>query len=135
MIVGMYVLSVFRRLLNERYGFHDVDNWITTLMLCYGLAALIGFAGLALISQSTVITATLIVYGTSSLVSIVYAAKLLRLEFDLSGLLRPYAYTTIASGICGVTIVLGPLGNLIFMVSLIVLGIILIRARAESEYL
>jgi hypothetical protein len=135
MLVGIFVLFTFQRYLNECFDFHKVDFLINILILSYASAAIIGTMGLIMLSQESVIIATLIVYGFSSLVSILYAVRLLELKSNLSGLLKPYAYTTIASGICGATIVLGHVGNLIYMVSLIFLGIILIRARSELEYL
>ena len=52
----------------------------------------------------------------------VYAIRLLKLESNLSGLLKPYVYTTIAGGVFGVTLVLGEYGRPIFMVSLILLA-------------
>jgi hypothetical protein len=138
MLVGIYVLFMFRRLLNERHNFHKADTLIYGLIFCYAAAPLIGAAGLVLDPQLSSMNALTIIYGIyvlSSLISIVYAIRLLKLESNLSGLLKPYVYSTIASGVCGVTIVLGEYGRPIFMVSLILLGMILIRAESESEYL
>ncbi len=134
-LVGIYVLFMFRRLLNERHSFHKADSLISILIICYAASALVGAAGLALISIHDVMFARLILYFLSSLVSIVYAVRLLKLECNLSGLLKPYVYSTIAGGVFGATIVLGEYGRPIFMVSLILLGMILIRAESEPEYL
>lgn len=135
MLVGIYVLFTFRRLLNERHSFHNTDTLINALICCYAAAVLIGAVDLVLNPQFSVMIALPIIYGLSSLISIVYAIRLLKLECNLSGLLKPYVYSTIASGVCGVTLVLGEYGRPIFMVSLILLGMILIRAESEPEYL
>jgi hypothetical protein len=134
-LLGIYVLFMFRRLLNERHSFHNADKLINALILCYAAFALIWVLDLVLNSQFNVLFALPIIYVLSSLISIVYAIRLLKLESNLSGLLKPYVYTTIAGGVFGVTIVLGEYGRPIFMVSLILLGMILIRAESEPEYL
>lgn len=137
-LLGIYVLFMFRRLLNERHSFHNADKLINALIFCYAAFALIWALDLVLNSQFNVLFALPIIYvlsGLTSLISIVYAIRLLKLESNLSGLLKPYVYTTIAGGVFGVTIVLGEYGRPIFMVSLILLGMILIRAESEPEYL
>ena len=134
-LLGIYVLLMFRRLLNERHSFHNADKLINALIFCYAAFALIWALDLVLNPQFNVIFALPIIYVLSSLISIVYAIRLLKLESNLSGLLKPYVYTTIAGGVFGVTIVLGGYGRPIFMVSLILLGMILIRAKSEPEYL
>ncbi len=134
-LLGIYVLFMFRRLLNERHSFHNVDKLINALIFCYAAFALIWALDLVLNPQFNVIFALPIMYVLACLISIVYAIRLLKLESNLSGLLKPYVYTTIAGGVFGVTIVLGEYGRPIFMVSLILLGMILIRAESEPEYL
>ena len=134
-LLGIYVLFMFRRLLNERHSFHNADKLINALIYCYAAFALIWALDLVLNPQFSVLFALPIIYVLSSLISIVYAIRLLKLESNLSGLLKPYVYTTIAGGVFGVTIVLGEYGRPIFMVSLILLGMILIRAKSEPEYL
>jgi len=135
-LLGIYVLFMFRRLLNERHRFHNVDTLINALICCYAAAALIVAVELVLNTQFSVMFALqIIVYALSSLISIVYAIRLLKLECNLSGLLKPYVYSTIAGGLFGVTLVLGEYGRPFFMVSLILLGMILIRAESEPEYL
>ena len=134
-LLGIYVLFMFRRLLNERHSFHKADKLINALICCYAALALIWALDLVLNQQFSVLFALPIIYVLSSLIGIVFAIRLLKLESNLSGLLKPYVYSTIASGVCGATIVLGEYGRPIFMVSLILLGMILIRAESEPEYL
>ena len=134
-LLGIYVLVMFRRLLNERHSFHNADKLISALIFCYAAIALFWALDLVLNPQFNVLFALPIIYVLSGLISIVYAIRLLKLESNLSGLLKPYVYTTIAGGVFGVTIVLGEYGGAILMVSLVLLGVILIRAESEPEYL
>jgi hypothetical protein len=60
-------------------------------------------------------------------VGIVFAVRLLRLRDDLGGLLRPFAYTTIAACICYVTILLAPIGGLVDAGATVILGLIFLR--------
>jgi hypothetical protein len=134
-LLGIYVLFIFRRLLNERHSFHKVDKLIMALIYSYAAIALFWGLDLVLNQQFNTLFALPVIYVFSSLISIVYAIRLLKLESNLSGLLKPYVYSTIAGGVFGVTIVLGEYGRTIFMVSLILLGMILLRAESEPEYL
>ena len=59
---------------------------------------------------------------------------LFQVSDDLFGLLKPFAYTTIASGICGVTVILMPIGMLIGLAALIIEGMIFLRAKEQVEF-
>ena len=126
---------MFRRLLNERHSFHKADKPIYALICCYAAAALIGVVGLVLNQHIDFMPILVIISMLSSLVSIIYAISLLKMDSNLSGLLKPYVYSTIAAGVFGATLVLSEYGLPISMVSLILLGLILIRAESEPEYL
>jgi hypothetical protein len=134
-LLGIFVLLMFRRFLNERHSFHKVDMLISALIYCYVAAPIIVAVELALNTSVTAMSGLLIVYVLSSLISIFYAVRLLKLDSNLSGLLKPYVYSTIAAGLLGATLVLAEYGRAIHMVSLILLGMILIRAESEPEYL
>lgn len=134
-LLGIFVLFMFLRLLNERHSFHKVDLLIKILIGCHAAFALVGAVGLALNLQVDFLSVLIVISWVSSLISIIYAIRLLKLEHNLSGLLKPYAYATIAGGLLGVTLILGEYGRPFIMVSLILLGMILIRAESEPEYL
>jgi hypothetical protein len=135
LILGIYVLFMFKRFLNDHHQFHKADTLIIILILFKSVGLVIDIAGIILASYSNVISANIILYGLTSAISIIYAIKLLKLNNDLLGLLKPYVYLTIASGICGATLILQEIASLIYMASLIILGIILIRTRSEFDYL
>ena len=63
-----------------------------------------------------------------SVVGIVFAVRLLRLQDDLCGLLKPFAYTTIAACICYVTVILAPIGGLVDAAATVILGLIFFKA-------
>jgi hypothetical protein len=65
--------------------------------------------------------------------SVIFAIKLLSLQDDLNGLLRPYVYVSIAAAICFATFLLAPIGLLLNAASTLILGLIFLRAGREPE--
>jgi hypothetical protein len=135
---GMHLYAFYRlrHLLNERFGFHAVDTLIVAmivLMLAMVSVSLLGRIGLAtgLIPEAVtpLLVGMIVVFGVPmAVLSIVFAVKLLALQDDLFGLLRPYVYTGIAAGVCFATLVLAPLGMIVAAVSTAILGFIFLRA-------
>ncbi len=141
---AVFALYWFRRLLNNRFGFHDTDALIVTIIIGAVVLAATGLAakiGLLLVPKSALVAVGLLVLVPLILValplavvSIIFAIKLLRLQDDLGGMLKPFAYTTIAAGACFVTIILAPFGLLLDALSNVFLGLIFLRtARAASQ--
>lgn len=132
---GVYVLYMFRRLLNDRFGFHDVDIFITVFIALNVISFFLGIAGMFEdfeIAVAIIVGILFLVYG---ILSIAFGVTILKLKDNLFGLLRPYAYLTIGSGILAATILLAPIGMILSMTALVVQGMIFLRAREESEYL
>jgi len=138
--VGVYILYKFRLLLHERYDFHRTDQLITILIGANIVFGLLGLGdiysrvfGMAYeLGWAVVSMALFVPYG---IVTVVFGWMLLKLQGDLLGLLKPFAYTTIASGCCAATILLSPVGMLFGIAALVIQGIIFMRARDEVEYL
>ena len=61
-----------------------------------------------------------------------FAVKILSLNNNFYGLLIPFAFTIIATGLCFATVILLPLALLISVVSDVILGIIFFRAAEQS---
>jgi hypothetical protein len=140
--IGIYILYVFRRLLNQQFHFRATDVLITVLILVNVVFFFVGLLelavntiGLALLSEHELSLVTMVLFVPFSLLTIVFGVVLLKLKDDLFGLLKPYAYTTIASGVCGATIILAPIGLLAAVAALVMLGMIFLRAKREAEFL
>ena len=63
-----------------------------------------------------------------AILSIIFAVKLLRLEDNLYGLLKPYAYTTIVASALFATFLLAFLGFFLDAACSVMLGLIFLRA-------
>jgi len=142
--LGVYVLYMFRRLLNELYNFHEIDLLIT-ISIWWGI--IFQISSLALrgmfivlwpvskmaltITYFSFMTIAMVIIG---IVDILIAVKLLKIKDALSDLLKAFAYLTIVAGILEVSIVLSPLAFLLIPVSCIILGMILLRGKEEVEF-
>lgn len=129
----LYVIYSLRRLLNGRFKFYDVDIYISFMIWGNIVLAIISLLSLGtdqLESFMEMLTlAALIAFG---ILSIMFGTRLLRLSGNLYGLLKPFCYTTIMSGICLVTIFLLPVAILAGAVSDVILGVIFFRAAEQT---
>lgn len=129
----LYVIYSLRRLLNGRFKFYDVDIYISLMIWGNIVLAIISLLSLGtdqLESFMEMLTlAALIAFG---ILSIMFGTRLLRLSGNLYGLLKPFCYTTIMSGICLVTVFLLPVAILAGAVSDVILGVIFFRAAEQT---
>ncbi len=128
----IYILLSLKQLLNVRFRFHDVDIYISYLL--WGNLSLSLFLFLALANQefeSAVSILSVLAYIFFGILSVLFAKKLLRLPYSLYGLLKPYCYITLASGVCFITVILIPVGILTGAVTDFILGIIFFRAAEQ----
>mgnify|MGYP006870737291 CR=1 FL=1 len=61
------------------------------------------------------------------ILSVIFGIKLLEMQDNLNGLLKPYAILNIVAGVCFATFILAPLGLLIGAAGDVVMGLILLR--------
>lgn len=140
LIVGIYILYMFRQLLNRQFSFHRADVLIITLIVANVVFFVIGVAEIAadtmnMTGERILSLITIILFVPFSIVTVAFGVVLLKMKDDLFGLLKPFAYTTIGSGICGATIILVPLGLLAALVALVMQGMIFLRAGRDAEIL
>ena len=141
--MGVYTLTMFRRLLNERYNFHDID---TLIIVAIWWGILFQLSSLALRGWIVVLwpvpeTILTVVYLTfmavamlvAGIVDILIAVKLLKAKETLSDLLKALAYVTMAAGLLEVTVVLSPISLILVPVSCVILGLIFLR-KEEVEF-
>lgn len=143
--IYVYLLLSMRLLLNERFNFFDVDMLIKiSCWLLIAAAAIsilddifktVGMFGSKLSTLRIIlIVAFFSVFFIMGIVSILFGIKLLRLKGDLFGMLKIYVYTTIAGGVCLVSILLFPLSLVIVVATYILEGIIFLRAAEDAEF-
>lgn len=131
---GLYAFYRFRDFLNEYYDFHNIDKFVWPIIIVQIVLNLSSLLGR--IIQDINIIASIIVFLTALatvILAISYCVVLLRLQVSLHGLLKPFAYLTIAQCICFLLFILIPLGFIIAVVTEIMLGIILLKPPEEPQ--
>ncbi|HUV13475.1 MAG TPA: hypothetical protein VMY18_07510 [Acidobacteriota bacterium] len=124
----LYAFLRFRHLLNHRYGFHAVDKLI---LIVYVGGASIGVLSylvrmLPEFKVPLIVTAVMLTV-VCGILGILYATRLLRLNGNLNGLLKPLAYVSMMGSICFTLVVLAPVGLVLMVASTVILGLVLLR--------
>lgn len=143
-IIAVYTLIMFRRLLNERYSYHDLDLLILISIWWAIMFQVIGLALNVLIMiiwpvDKMLYVLVFLVFFVSAMVSIgivdiLIAVKLLK-EKDIFGeYIRGFGYVTMAAGISEVTVLLAPLALILVPISAIVLALIFFRDKQAVEF-
>jgi len=128
----LYIISSLRKLLNFRFQFHEVDIYIS--LLIWGNVILAALSLLSLGSrelEQAMGVLSIMAFIFFGILSIMFATRLLRFPGNLYGLLKPFCYTNILSGICFLTIFLSPVGVIAGAVADVILGVIFFRAAEQ----
>ena len=131
--IGIYIYAALRHLFETRHGFQGASGPLRALIyLSVALAActVLGVASAHI--QAWVALLSLLSLIPFGILGIVIGLRVLRAEIDLSGLRKPYAYTTLAGGICYASILLFPIGLLVSVPNGILVALIFFR---ESTHL
>jgi hypothetical protein len=111
-LLNVYILFTLRRLLWDRYDFHQLDV-IIPVLACAGvvLEILNQFTEVAQVlnpgdAAKIIAARILFVIVPWGIINIVFAAGLLKLNFSEKSLLRPFAYLYLAAGIVLISTIL-----------------------------
>ncbi len=142
--ISIYTLLMFRKLLHERYNYHELDFliiisiWWAIVFQVVGL----GLNVLAMIFwpvKTIVMAVTLLVFMTAAMVTIgivdiMIASRLLRIKETLGEYVRGFAYVTMIAGICEVSVLFSLFSLILIPVSAVILALIFFRDRQEVEF-
>jgi len=125
----VYVFLSLRKMLNIRFEFHDVDTLISVLIGSNVVLSALNIVSLGYSELESILSGFFVVaFILFAILYIIFAIRMLRLTDNLYGLLKPFSYTSIATGICFASIIMIPFGLIASSVSDIILGIIFFRA-------
>jgi hypothetical protein len=143
-VIGVYVLIMFRRLLNDRFAFHGIDALITfsiawTILFQLGMLALKIYTvvfglGEVLVVQLLNLGVVALFMLTIGIIDILMGVKLLQARQELSELIAVFAYVCLASGILEASILLSPLAVVFVPVTFILIGMILLKGDERAEF-
>ena len=142
--IGIYTLLMFRRLLHERYEYHELDLLII-IAIWWAIvfqAVALGMGVLAMIFwpiDRIMMAITVLIFFTAAMVTIgivdiMIAAKLLRIKETFSEYIRGFAYVTMVAGICEVSVLFSPLSLILIPVSAIILALVFLHDRQQVDF-
>ena len=139
-VFSIYILLQLERLLVERYLLQNIRILIKSLIIMYiiSFAADIFFTILQIFikDQGTIRLFTGVFYIPlfllGGIIYFIYGVRLLELKDQTSGLYRIYAIIQIINSVCFFTMILWPIGILLSIVAVIVLGMIFLK-ESETE--
>lgn len=133
-LLFLAIVLNLKRFLNYFYRFHDTDKNIALMVMASmsAGAVVIGMFTFPPLKESlgSVVLAILVVQGV---VQTQFGYKLLRLPDDLGGMLKPFCYANMATGICMASVILIPLGILASAISDLMLGTIFLNRSKRME--
>lgn len=119
------IVLYLKRFLNTLFNFHNTDRNMDLLVISSMAAGILSIGALYYIplkeSLGTVAIAILVVQG---IVQAQFGYKLLKLPDSLGGMLKPFCYANLATGILLASVVLIPLAILVSAISDLMLGTI-----------
>lgn len=142
--IAIYTFLMFRKLLNERYDYHDLDLLILISIWWAIIFQAVGL-GLGVIAMlywpvdKVIMVVVYLVFMTAAMVTIgivdiLIAVKLLKIKETFSEYVRVFAYITIIAGICEVSVIFTPLSLVLIPVTAVVLALIFFRDKHEVEF-
>jgi len=142
--ISVYVISVFRYLLNDRYNTHELDMLINisiVWLILFQVSSLCLkgiFMALWPISKESMTIIYLcymaIAMVTIGIVDILIAIKLLKIDTAQNSLIKAYAYINLVAGVLEASVFLSPLAIILVPVSNVILGMIFLREKEGVEF-
>lgn len=119
------IIMYLKKLLNFQYNFHDTDRNIDIMVLTGAVTGIFSTVALYVPSlKESVEYAVIVILIVQGIVQLQFGYKLLKMPDDLGGMLKPFCYANMATGIFLASIELIPLGILASAISDLMLGTI-----------
>lgn len=143
-VFTIYALVMFRRMLNERYNFHDIDFLITlsiwwgilfqVISISYRLIMIVLWPVPQLVYTLSSLGILILFFPAGGVIDIIIAARLLRDKGRFNEMINVLAYLNMASGILMATVVLSPLALILMPIWWAILGMVFLREKEEAEF-
>lgn len=128
-LFGIILFSVItlclKKLLNTRFSFHATDRQIELMIMANVTAGILVLIGTTLVQyRETLGIAAMVILVFQGIVQLQFGFRLLKLSDDLAGMLRPFCYANMATGICIASLVLMLVGVVVSAISDLMLATI-----------
>lgn len=137
-VAGVFIFLAItlslKKLLNSKFNFHDSDRFIAWMIKANLLAGILTVLGLFSSQfKDTFGLAALLIVIVQGVVQVLFGYRLLRLNNNLGGMLKPFCFANILTGICIASVVLILVGIFISALADLMLGTIFLNlARLET---
>lgn len=132
-IIFTSVTYLLKKLLHDRHFFQDADNYIDFLIITNLIAGIASTARLYLPQWADALDQfSIILIAAFGITQVLFGFRLLKLPDNLNGMLRPYCFITIITGLFISTVVLLPLGVITGAISDVMLGTIFFQSREKA---
>jgi len=130
------ITLMLKRVLNRVFGFHVVDKSIDLMVIASVVAGVVILGGICYpeIKEAAEMIA-LVMMVIQGVVQIQFGYKLLQLPNTLGGLLKPFCYLNMATGVCIASIVLMLVGVVLSALSDLMLATIYFNIAKELKEL
>jgi len=130
-ILFLTITLYLKRFLNCIFNFRAADTTIDLMIITGIVAGVLSLAGIYITPlKESIGYAEIGILMVQGIVQAQFGYKLFKLPYDLGGMLKPFCYANIATGILLATIVLIPFGIVVSAVSDLMLGTIFFKISA-----
>jgi hypothetical protein len=124
-ILFVAITLFLKRFLNRIFIFHDTDKNIDLMVMANVVAGIFVIGGMYLSQiKETAGIAALVIMVFQGIVQIQFGYKLQKLQNSLGGLLKPFSYLNMVTGVCVASIVLILVGVVVSAISDLMLAMI-----------
>lgn len=124
-VLFVVITRYMKKLLNVQFAFHDADKQIDLMITANVVAGVLVLAGLLFSPlKETLGIAAMVVMVFLGLVQIQFGYRLLKMQNNLGGMLNPFCYVNILTGLCVASVVLIIVGVVVSAISDLMLGTI-----------
>jgi hypothetical protein len=125
LVIFLVITLSLRKLLNSRFRFHEADKSIEWMIRANVVGAALAVSAMQTnLLKDTLGIAIIVVMAAQGMVQILFGYRLLRLQNDLDGMLKPFCYLNMATGVCLASVVLILVGIALSALSDLLLGTI-----------
>lgn len=123
-----------KKFLNLVFRFHDTDKSIDLMIMANVVSGIVLVGGMYIsLTKETAGIAALVLMVFQGIIQIQFGYKLLKLQNNLDGLLKPFSYLNMATGICIASIVLILVGVVVSAISDLMLATIFFNVSRQLK--
>lgn len=128
-VLFVVITRYMKKLLNVQFAFHDTDRYIDLMIMANVAAGVLVLAGLLFSPlKETLGIAAMVILVFLGIVQIQFGYRLLKLQNNLGGMLKPFCYVNMLTGICVASVVLIFVGVVVSAIADLMIGTIFLNA-------